>query len=62
MVFFWDDGEATLDEVTGISMIGAAQSLSKGVYTLQGVKVAETIDDKSLPHGIYIYNGKKIRL
>ena len=54
MVFFWDDGEATLDEVTGISMIGAAQSLSKGVYTLQGVKVAETVDDKSLPHGIYI--------
>lgn len=62
VVFFWDDGEATLDEVTGISMIGAAQSLSKGVYTLQGVKVAETVDDKSLPHGIYIYNGKKIRL
>ena len=37
------------------------QSIRHGVYTLQGVKVAdESTDLKALPQGIYIVNGKKV--
>jgi len=33
-----------------------------GIYTLQGVKVADDVERlKELPHGIYIVNGKKVR-
>lgn len=36
-----------------------AQSRARGVYTLSGVRVADSLDS-SLPRGIYIVNGKKV--
>ena len=45
-------------EVTGISVVGAEkQNVRQGVYDLQGRRFH---DASSLPHGIYIINGKKM--
>lgn len=37
-------------------------SLKRGVYTLEGIKVAEKIDDKPLRKGAYIVNGRIVIL
>ena len=70
--YYGEEQEFTTPIVTGISLApdlddgeGNAhhQLLSrvKGIYTLQGVKVADDVERlKELPHGIYIVNGKKV--
>lgn len=47
--------------ISGISSVtvGDAPS-STAVYTLQGVKVADSLNTSSLPKGIYIVGGKKV--
>lgn len=48
----------------GIKQTTADQRNRKatGVYTLQGVKVANRLEDVSLPPGIYIIDGKKVQV
>ena len=41
------------------TVVTDAQSRASGVYTLSGVRVADSLDS-SLPRGIYIVNGKKV--
>lgn len=50
-----------LDESAGISYVTVDNaSSSTAVYTLQGVKVADSLNTSSLPKGIYIVGGKKV--
>ena len=42
---------------TGIKYTTTVPFAKSGTYTLSGVRVADT---SSLPHGLYIRNGKKI--
>ena len=42
-----------------VETIAPAKVVVKGVYNLQGVKVADTLEEVAAP-GLYIYNGKKV--
>lgn len=44
---------------TGVETVNAANVVVKGVYNLQGVKVADSISEINAP-GLYISNGKKV--
>lgn len=55
--FVFSEGEAT--GVKGVREGIADRTMQEGVYTLQGVKVEGT---KALPKGVYIVNGKKVRI
>lgn len=45
-------------EGSGVDAVTVAPAVCNGVYNLQGVKVAETLDEVTVP-GLYIANGKK---
>ncbi len=48
------------EEATGIIETNHNKAVApKGVYNMMGVKVGESIDDETLPKGIYIVNGQK---
>lgn len=51
-----DNGENT----TGIETFGRNVMKGKGVYDLQGRKVSVSEDSKTLRHGVYIIDGKKV--
>ena len=54
-----DANGGVLDGINTLQTL-SAKSVANGVYTIAGVKVANTIEGvKSLPKGIYIINGKK---
>lgn len=46
-----------LDTTSGVGTIGADEA-ANGVYNLQGIRVADTLE--GLPAGLYIVNGKKV--
>lgn len=49
------------NKVTGIKAVGLSETSVKGIYNLNGVKVAGNESDTyNLPAGIYIINGKKV--
>jgi hypothetical protein len=56
--FFLDEVMAFVPETTGISELNTARKENRrGIYTLDGRRVSVT---DTLPHGIYIVNGKKV--
>lgn len=60
---WYDDSHAyVIGSTTGIASPSLDSSNAVNVYNLQGVKVATISMDKisTLPHGIYIVNGKKV--
>ena len=52
----------TTKAATSIDHVEAsdAQAPERGIYTLQGVKIADDVQWQDLPRGMYIFNGKKI--
>ncbi|MCH5215097.1 MAG: hypothetical protein J1E97_07885 [Muribaculaceae bacterium] len=44
------------------TLLGDSDRLPGGVYNLQGIRVADSLEGATLPAGIYIHNGKKIIL
>lgn len=45
---------------TGIQTVEVPVTKTPGVFDMQGRKVADAVDARSLPSGIYISNGKKV--
>ena len=48
------------DDTSGIKPILAEQMTDSAIYTLQGVKIADSTEIGKLPHGLYIVKGKTI--
>ena len=55
-------GSLSVDEVNGVKapIVERKDIPTTGVYSLTGIKVADSMEDTStLPAGVYIVNGKK---
>ncbi|MDE7345948.1 MAG: hypothetical protein K2N48_04300 [Muribaculaceae bacterium] len=57
--FYISNVEIYVEKDAAVETIAPAKAVVKGVYNLQGVKVANSLDEVAA-HGIYIYNGKKV--
>ena len=50
----------TDDEPTGIDRVHIDDVAGKGVYDLNGRRVADRLEGAHLPSGVYIVKGKKV--